>query len=484
MNLKVPRLDIFANNTYSLNNGVSSVSVPILEKSRRVSAPGRFNLKASLNLQQSSNLQQQNLQLTSLHPQQMNLQPDQTSSNLQPRVIQSPPMQILAGSAGLGGTSTTLQLKTASGQLSATSAQQLGRSVLYRAAGSGGGVITTNQNQNIQNQWTNSEIGGMLGEGGQGIQRVALGGQEVPRGRQEVHRSMQDVQEIRRGDKTLVELLQENRNRPVIKTDPDDTLMPTNKRKWGKLVPPPPPGSMPQPAFTGCVTPNPGIPDDLKVSIAEQKRRCTIKYGFEYLRTLVPSLAANPNLKISKAALLVKGAEHIGQLKSEKDALAREIEDMRESVQALTSEITQFQSLLPSQGAAPSCVQNRSSQLENLFEQHVAACTMQNWKYWVFSKIMHPLLETFDKTVSSSSFDDLVRTSNSWLDQHASLVHLRPLVIDALKDLSINTDILTEPHRMPQEALNSITSLSIKSDNRHREGVDQKTSLSQYNLSN
>ena len=42
------------------------------------------------------------------------------------------------------------------------------------------------------------------------------------------------------------------------------------------------------------------------MSIAEQKRRCTIKYGFEYLRTLVPSLAANPNLKISKAALLVK----------------------------------------------------------------------------------------------------------------------------------------------------------------------------------
>ena len=73
-------------------SGVSSVSVPILEKSRRVSAPGRFNLKASLNLQQSSNLQQQNLQLTSLHPQQMNLQPDQTSSNLQPRVIQSPPV--------------------------------------------------------------------------------------------------------------------------------------------------------------------------------------------------------------------------------------------------------------------------------------------------------------------------------------------------------------------------------------------------------
>lgn len=64
--------------------------------------------------------------------------------------------------------------------------------------------------------------------------------------------------------------------------------------------------------------------------------------------------------------------------------------------------------------------------------------------------MMSPLLESYDKTVSSSSFEDLVRTSNSWLDQHASLVQLRPLVIEALKDLSINTDILTEPHRMPQ----------------------------------
>ena len=37
------------------------------------------------------------------------------------------------------------------------------------------------------------------------------------------------------------------------------------------------------------------------------------------------------------------------------------------------------------------------------------------------------------RTVSSTSIDDLSRTSGSWLDQHASLVQLRPLVLNALK---------------------------------------------------
>ena len=26
--------------------------------------------------------------------------------------------------------------------------------------------------------------------------------------------------------------------------------------------------------------------------------------------------------------------------------------------------------------------------LQELFDQHTAACTMQNWKYWVFSRVM------------------------------------------------------------------------------------------------
>ena len=68
-----------------------------------------------------------------------------------------------------------------------------------------------------------------------------------------------------------------------------------------------------------------------------------------------------------------------------------------------------------------------------MFDSHVASCTMKNWKYFVFSKIMRPLLESYDRTVSSSSITDLSRTCSSWLDQHVSLVQLRPHVLNSLK---------------------------------------------------
>ncbi|KAJ9596440.1 hypothetical protein L9F63_012524 [Diploptera punctata] len=41
---------------------------------------------------------------------------------------------------------------------------------------------------------------------------------------------------------------------------------------------------------------------------AEQKRRCNIKNGFDMLHSLIPQLHQNPNAKLSKAAMLQKGA--------------------------------------------------------------------------------------------------------------------------------------------------------------------------------
>ena len=75
---------------------------------------------------------------------------------------------------------------------------------------------------------------------------------------------------------------------------------------------------------------------------------------------------------------------------------------------------------------------------------------------------MHPLLLSYDKTVSTSSYGDLVRTSGSWLDQHAAQTQLRPMVMQSLKELCISTEILSEPHKMPQEALNEISEYNQK----------------------
>ena len=115
------------------------------------------------------------------------------------------------------------------------------------------------------------------------------------------------------------------------------------------LVPPLPPGSLPQPAFTLGAAP--AIePEDLRQSSAEQKRRGTIKNGFEFLRVLVPSLSQTPNVKVSKAALLTKGSEYVMQLKEEKAALNKEVMALRTSVEQLNQEILGFQAQLPTAG--------------------------------------------------------------------------------------------------------------------------------------
>ena len=102
-------------------------------------------------------------------------------------------------------------------------------------------------------------------------------------------------------------------------------------------------------------------------------------------------------------------------------------------MQELNADIAKYQLQLPTAGSAKVRSGGEPGQLQTLFERHVAACTMQNWKYWVFSKLMQPLLDSFDRTVSGASMEDLARTSASWLDQHAALVQLRPIVLNSLK---------------------------------------------------
>jgi len=257
-----------------------------------------------------------------------------------------------------------------------------------------------------------------------------------------------------------------------LRPDDDDDLSYNRGSSYGssssqaKIVPPPPPGSMPQPVFDMGSHHGPTLQDDTKpLHInAEQKRRCTIKNGFDFLRALVPSLAQTPNVKISKAALLHKGAEYVTQLRDEREQVKQEVEGLRRTVELLNKDIAARQAQLPNAGSAPNPDTKPASQLPQLFDSHVAACTMQNWKYWIFSLIMKPLLDSYDRTVSSSSYEDLARTASSWLDQHASLVQLRPVALESLKQLSTSTEILSEPHKMPHEALNAVAAANMKNE--------------------
>lgn len=72
---------------------------------------------------------------------------------------------------------------------------------------------------------------------------------------------------------------------------------------------------------------------------AEQKRRCNIKNGFDMLHSLIPQLHQNPNAKLSKAAMLQKGAEYIRQLKGERTVLSEKMEALRQEIDALNNSL-------------------------------------------------------------------------------------------------------------------------------------------------
>ncbi|KAG6449533.1 hypothetical protein O3G_MSEX006100 [Manduca sexta] len=183
---------------------------------------------------------------------------------------------------------------------------------------------------------------------------------------------------------------------------------------------------------------------------AEQKRRYNIKNGFDTLQALIPHLSANPGAKISKAAMLQKGAEYIKQLKAERNQIKEEMESLRQQIECLNNSISNCHSLLPATGAPVS--RARAGRLREMFARHVANRTMHNWKYWLFSVVSGALVESFSACVSCGSGADLVRTTLLWAEQHCSLVEMRPAVLNALRVLCTTTDILTTPERLPEEA--------------------------------
>ncbi|KAJ8960785.1 hypothetical protein NQ318_020079 [Aromia moschata] len=183
---------------------------------------------------------------------------------------------------------------------------------------------------------------------------------------------------------------------------------------------------------------------------AEQKRRYNIKNGFDMIHSLIPHLNQNPNAKLSKAAMLQKGAEYIRQLRAERSQLKEEMDSLRQQIESLNTSISNCQSMLPATGAPVS--RRRDSKMQEMFDEYVRTRTMDNWKFMIFSLIFRPLLNSFNNFVSTSSLDDLYSSTLLWIEQHCTLVDLRPVVLNSLRYLCTKTDILSEPDKLPDEA--------------------------------
>ncbi|KAH9383808.1 hypothetical protein HPB48_025578 [Haemaphysalis longicornis] len=222
---------------------------------------------------------------------------------------------------------------------------------------------------------------------------------------------------------------------------------------------------------------------------AEQKRRFNIKNGFESLRHLLPSLSQNPDSKVSKAQMLQQGSvpsllfppsvglavrsrdatvvfllpflaagEYIRALKNERQQQQEEADRLKKQIESFNQAISLYQNQLPATGVPLPC--QRTNHLRESFEEYVRGRTLQNWKFWIvslFSLLLEPLLESYNQTVSKAGVDEMCKTVLVWVEQNCSLRALRPGVLDSLRYLSTSTNILSDPSRLPEEAMQAVT---------------------------
>ena len=202
---------------------------------------------------------------------------------------------------------------------------------------------------------------------------------------------------------------------------------------------------------------------------SEQNRRTSIKHGFDDLRSLIPSLKDVPvsSHKISKAALLHKGGDYIRQMKSECLNMDRESEHLRAAIEALELDVSTLQGNLPAhklgQDGSSSNIcgllrqkkaQEDNDKINSAFANHVETGTSINWKYWAFSRLMRPHLDSYVESVSgNASMNEMDRTVKRWLEDKCSVIQIRQSVVTSLKNISTHTNILRDPRGMPQEAL-------------------------------
>ncbi|XP_016360889.1 MLX-interacting protein-like isoform X2 [Sinocyclocheilus anshuiensis] len=181
---------------------------------------------------------------------------------------------------------------------------------------------------------------------------------------------------------------------------------------------------------------------------AEQKRRFTINACFKTLCNLVPTLRSQSN--ISNAATLQKTVDYISKLQLERQQMQEETKRLREEIEELNTSISLCQEQLPDTGVP--IARHRFDHMKEKLDDYVKNRTLQNWKFWIFSVIIHPLFESFKATVSTTNSTELCETTMQWLDRYCALPVLRPMVLRTLRQLCTSTSILTDPSLLPEEA--------------------------------
>ncbi|XP_053142951.1 MLX-interacting protein-like isoform X2 [Hemicordylus capensis] len=188
---------------------------------------------------------------------------------------------------------------------------------------------------------------------------------------------------------------------------------------------------------------------------ADYTRRMVISSGFNTLASLVLPRSDQASAKLSKAMLLQKSVAYVGRLQHERRQTQEMMERLRREIKELNTAIHEFQRQLPPSGAPVLLPQ--SDKASQLYEEYVRQRTLNNWRFWLFSTVIKPLFESYTRTVSTSNIKEFCQSVLSWLEQHCTLPLLRPAISGSLLQLSKITSILTQPARLPEQALQAVS---------------------------
>ena len=242
-------------------------------------------------------------------------------------------------------------------------------------------------------------------------------------------------------------------------------------------IPPPLPTDYPQESEVQNSRPrgnaNPEHRRNIHIN-SEQNRRTSIKHGFDELRALIPSLrnVSTSSHKISKAALLHKGGDYLKEMKKQIHKIENEAAQLKMTIEKCEMDVSALQGFLPNSGTSNHRRSNTNNsgpqqpvsicgklrqkkseedviKLGQMFNENVREGTEMNWKYWAFTRLMKPLFDTYIEAVSNcASMDEVERSAKHWVEHKCELTQTRQYTMNALKKISVQTNILEEPHLM------------------------------------
>merc|ERR1712109_34742 len=161
---------------------------------------------------------------------------------------------------------------------------------------------------------------------------------------------------------------------------------------------------------------------------AEQKRRDSIKKGYEYLQDLVPSINEDTspsasNAKASKAVVLQKAIEYIQLCEVQKRQQEEEVMSLRRELASLQIIRDTYDELVK--------VHQRSTGTG--VEGEDGIFIPSEVKFRVFQVLMDSLFMSFNEKVGMSNFQELSRCVISWIEEFCTPYALQDLMLQILE---------------------------------------------------